>query len=175
MVPWGIARHGDGMPDYGLTAEEHAALVHELETVRARYETELAHRLRDARSFGLSTDNDDLLAVHGEAAIERARIAQLEELVYRATNVDPRDADGAAAGLGALVRVSDERDRVAAYELVGRRRPDAHGHQVTPASPLGRMLTGARVGDIVRVTLPSGRERALRVLEISYRDLADAA
>jgi hypothetical protein len=68
------------MPDYRLTAEEHAALVDELETLRARYETDLAHRLRDARSFGLSADNDDLLAVHEEAAIERARIAQLEAL-----------------------------------------------------------------------------------------------
>ena len=169
MAVGGSGRHGDYMPDR-LTAQEHAALRHELETLRVRYETEVAHRLRDARSFGRSADNDDLLAVHGEAAIERARIAQLEGLVDRATIVDPRDAGGAAAGLGALVRVSDERGRIVAYELVGRRRPDAQGDQVTPASPLGKMLIRARVG--VRVTL---RERALRVLEISYRDAADAA
>ena len=175
MAVGGSGRHGDYMPDYRLIAQEHAALMHELETLRTRYETEVAHRLRDARSFGRSADNDDLVAVHGEAAIERARIARLEGLVDRTTIVDPHDARGAAAGLGALVRVSDERGRVVAYELVGRRRPDAQGDQVTPASPLGKMLIGARVGDIVRVTLPSGRDRALRVLEISYRDAADAA
>src|SRR5829696_4019783 len=67
------------MAEHRLTAAEHVALVQELETLRARHETELAHRLRDARSFGRSADNDDLLTVLEEAAVDRARIAQLED------------------------------------------------------------------------------------------------
>jgi len=59
------------MAEHRLTAPEHAALVQELETVRARHETELARRLRHARGFGRSADSDDVLTVFEEAAIVR--------------------------------------------------------------------------------------------------------
>jgi transcription elongation factor GreA len=168
---------GDGhsMAEHRLTAAEHAALVQELETLRARHETELAHRLRDARGFGRSADNDDVLTVFEEAAIEQARIAQLEDLVQRASIVDGDDPGDGVAGLGAVVLVTGDEGRDVEYELVGRRRPDGHAQQVTPASPLGRVLVGARVGDVVRVQPPGGRERVLRVLDVTYEDVADAA
>jgi transcription elongation factor GreA len=149
-----------------LTEAEHAALVRELESLKARHQEEMAERLRVARSFSAAPDDDELLAVLEEAAIERARIAQLEELVRTAAVVDGSGTTDGTAGLGTVVRVVDDADRTTEYELVGRRRPDSHRHAVSLASPVGEALVGARRGDVVEAVLPTGRRRTLRVLDV---------
>jgi hypothetical protein len=70
-----------------LTQADFDALVHELEALRRKHRSELAWRLREARAFGSSTENDDLLAVAEDAVVEQARIAQLEELVRLAPSL----------------------------------------------------------------------------------------
>jgi transcription elongation factor GreA len=52
------------------------------------------------------------------------------------------------------------------YTLVGRRAAGAPPSHVTPASPVGRALLGARPGDVVDVSLPSGRDHRLEVLDV---------
>jgi transcription elongation factor GreA len=158
-----------------LTTAEYAALARELESLRTRHRAELAERLRLARGFGGSADNDDVLAVLEEAAVDEARIAQLEEQIRSARVIDTELAGVGAAGLGATVRVVDDGGRECDYELVGRRTPDSRRHEVTPGSPVGEALMAARAGDVVRVELPSGRVRVLEVLEVRYTDAAEAA
>jgi transcription elongation GreA/GreB family factor len=52
--------------------------------------------------------------------------------------------------------------------LIGRRRQQSTRHEITMASPVGQALQGARPGDVVHVALPSGRRRALRVLDVRH-------
>jgi transcription elongation factor GreA len=158
-----------------LTTAEYAALARELDALRSRHRLELAERLRVARGFGGAADNDDLLAVLEEAAIDEARIAQLEEEMRSARVIDPELAEVGAAGIGATVRVVDDSGRECEYDLVGRRMPDYHRHAVTPGSPVGEALMAARAGDVVHVELPSGRVRVLEVLEVRYPGAAEAA
>ena len=82
----------DGPAGIQLTETEYADLVTELETLRASHRAELAERLRNARDFGPAAENDDLHAVLEDAAIDRARIAQLEELLRFASIVERSDA-----------------------------------------------------------------------------------
>ena len=150
-----------------LTAADYAALDLELESLRSRYRIELAERLRLARGFGGAVENDDLLAVLEDAAIAEARIAQLEELMRCASVIDAGMSSDGGAGLGSIVRVTDDGGQTTEYELVGRRSPESSRHEVSPASPIGKALLGTRPGDVVRVGLPSGRDRRLQVLEVS--------
>jgi transcription elongation factor GreA len=150
-----------------LTQADFDVLVRELEALRSKHRSELAGRLREARAFGSSTENDDFVAVLEETAVVTARIAQLEELVRLATVVESAAGDG-GAGLGSTVRVTDDTGRTADYELIGRRSPGSKRHEVTLASPVGEALWGARPGDVVRVALPNGRGRALRVLDVRH-------
>jgi transcription elongation factor GreA len=173
MVAARSGSHGDapGVTDRLLTEAEYSALVHELESLRAGHRRDLAERLRIARGFSAAPDDDDLLAVLEEAAIEQARIAQLEELVRTASVVDGSAATHGTAGLGSIVRVIDGAGRTTEYELVGRRAPDSHRHAVSLASPVGKALAGARRGDVVEAVLPSGRRRRLRVLRVEPSQL----
>jgi transcription elongation factor GreA len=149
-----------------MSSAEYAALVRELESLRASHRSELAQRLHDVRAHGTTSDDDDRLAVLEEAAIDRARIAQLEGLVRCATVLDDDARFDGAAGLGSTVEVADEAGRTRKYRLIGRRTPDSPAHEVSLGSPVGKALVGARTGDVVHVGLPNGRERSLTVLGV---------
>ena len=70
------------------------------------------------------------------------------------------------ARLGSIVQVVDRAGRTTRYELVGH-TPERCPVAVTPASPTGRALWGARTGDALHVTLPNGRERRVRVTSVT--------
>jgi transcription elongation factor GreA len=150
-----------------MSSAEYAALVRELESLRASLRSELAQQLHDVRAHGVTSDDDDRLAVLEEAAIDRARIAQLEDLVRCATVLDDDAVFDGAAGLGSTVEVADEAGRTRKYRLIGRRTSDSPAGEVSLGSPVGKALAGARTGDVVHVGLPNGRERSLTVLDVS--------
>jgi transcription elongation factor GreA len=161
-------RSDDRMPanaSPGITQAEFDALATELQQLRSTYEDELAGRLRDARAYGSPGDNEDVLAVHEEVSVNAARIARLKELLRSAPIVD-RDFDGGVS-LGCTVRVADDAGRIAEYVLIGRRSEAAARHDVSSGSPVGRALLGARPGQRVHVQLPDGRDRPLRILDVT--------
>jgi transcription elongation factor GreA len=153
----------------GLTRAEFDALVTELQQLRSRHQDEFAERLRDARASGSPGDNEDVLAVHDEVSVDAVRIARLEELLRSAPIVD-REFDGCAS-VGCTVRVAGDGGRTAEYTLIGRRRESSARHEVSPGSPVGRALLGARPGQIVHVELPGGSDRALRILDVEPETL----
>jgi transcription elongation factor GreA len=173
MVP-GMDAHRIAMPTSReipptgavMSRAEYAALVRELESLRATHRSELAQRLHDVRAHGTTSDDDDRLAVLEEAAIDRARIAQLEDLVRCASVLDDDAVFDGAAGLGSTVEVADEAGRTRKYRLVGRRTSESPAQEVSLGSPVGKALVGARTGDVVHVGLPNGRERSLTVLGV---------
>jgi transcription elongation factor GreA len=152
---------------FGLTRAEFDELARELGVLRDRRQAELAERLRDARAYGSPGDNEDVLAVHEEASVLEARIGRLEELLRSAPVVD-QEFDGCAS-LGCTVRVAGPGGRVAEYVLVGRRSETSSPRDVSSGSPVGQALLGARAGQAVRVELPGGRERDLRILAVTPR------
>lgn len=74
------------------------------------------------------------------------------------------------ARLGSIIEVVDRVGRTSQYELVGP-APGPWPVAVTPASPTGGALWGARPGDAVRITLPNGRERRVRVTSATPGEL----
>jgi transcription elongation factor GreA len=150
-----------------MSGAEYAVLTRELERLRASHRSELARQLHDVRAHGTTSDDDDRLAVLEEAAIDRARIAQLEDLVRCATVLDDDAEFDGAAGVGSTVEVADEAGRTTKYRLIGRRTSESPAHDVSLGSPVGKALAGARTGDVVHVGLPNGRNRSLTVLDIS--------
>ena len=150
-----------------LTQADFDALVREIDHLRTKHRFDVERRLRDAREFGSPADNDEVLSVLEEIAVDEARISRLETLVRSTFVVDDGLASDGCAGLGCVVRVVDDAGRGTEHRLVGRRGADAGPNDVSVGSPVGQALLGTRPGDQVRVVLPSGRDRVLRVIAVT--------
>jgi transcription elongation GreA/GreB family factor len=112
-----------------------------------------------------SLDGDELLRTLREAGVEEGLIEQVAATLELAPAVEDR-VDG-GAGIGSIVTVQDRRGGTTEYELVARSAPEPRRQQSALGSPTSTALLGARPGDYVRVTLPNGRQRRVRVTGVT--------
>ncbi len=108
-------------------------------------------------------------AAYDEARMQQseneARILELEDQLERAQIIE-EDASG-GIGLGAKVRVRDEKGNERQFELVGTYEVDVLRGKISDASPIGQALSGKRAGETVTVPLPKG-PATFEVLEVKY-------
>ena len=90
-----------------------------------------------------------------EAAAERD-IRYLEARLRSAILIDPAALPTTEVAFGLIVTVVDEDGTEHRFQITGEDEADAAQGRITPQSPLARALMGARPGDVVRWTKPSG-------------------
>jgi transcription elongation factor GreA len=137
----------------------------ELAQLRRRVNEEMSQRLREARSYGDGSNNDEYHAVREDQMVLEARIASLEDTVARAEVLDEEAAVDGVAIIGSTVSIED----LASGARTRHRLADAHSADrgvISAASPMGRALIGATPGTVVTVDLPRGRSRSLRVIAV---------
>jgi transcription elongation factor GreA len=143
-----------------LTEAQKRQLEAELAELEGPRRTEVVQAIATARSFGDLSENFEYHAAKNEQGLLERRITILRSRLQSAVTVDEEAA--ATSGLvevGSKVEIEDEDGERMEVEIssVGG---------VSPDSPLGSALLGAKVGDWVDVAAPRGSWRA-RVLAIS--------
>jgi transcription elongation factor GreA len=148
-----------------VTAGAYRALEQERDSLCAE-KSQLAERLRVARTFGDSATNDEYLAMREQEAVVDARLARVEDILSRATIVDPADEDDTIA-IGSSVTVLDlGAGEPFDYVIDGAHAPVAP-NAVSALSPVGKALLGGRPGEVVTVELPrKGRTRELEIVAV---------
>jgi transcription elongation factor GreA len=158
----GTTSRSDEVP---VTAAARQVLERDLASLRAE-QRDIPARLRIAREFGDTANNDEHQAIREEEAVLAARIARLEGILMRATDVE-HARGGDSVTVGSTVTVVDVDTREKYHYVVG----SAHGvlsrGTVSALSPVGQALLGRRVNERVSVHLPQGRRRELELREIS--------
>lgn len=156
----GIARSPRPM----ITHPRERALRAELERLRHELDVEFAARLREARSFGEVSNNDDYLQIKEEKEVLASRIASLEAVLSSAKVIAEDEGDRATVVIGVPVKVKDlSSGAVDEYLLIGDFEPPSSS-AASAGSPVGRALIGRAVGDEVEVELPGGRKRRLKIV-----------
>ena len=116
-----------------------------------------------ARAHGDLSENAEYDSAKEEQGKSEARIRQLEEMLWRAEVGEAPSGDVVAAG---TVVTTEDDDGDTDTFLVGSREDHPEGMSVVSAqSPLGRALTGAKVGDTVSYQAPAG------TFSVTVRDL----
>jgi transcription elongation factor GreA len=135
-----------------LTLEQKTQLEAELAELEGPKRAEMA--IKTARGFGDLSENFEYHAAKNEQGLLERRITILRDRLQRAVIVD-EEAAAASSVVAVGSRVSIEPDDGEAMEVeissVGG---------VSPDSPLGKALLGAKVGDEVVVAAPQGEWRA---------------
>ncbi|HEY5548529.1 MAG TPA: transcription elongation factor GreA [Coriobacteriia bacterium] len=153
--------------DIALTVEGQQKLedeLHFLETTRRR---EVGQRIKEAKEFGDISENSEYDDAKNEQAMVETRILEVNQILAHATIISaPKKNDKVA--LGSKVELSDGDGDSMMYRIVGSAEADPTNNKISNESPVGQAVLGRKKGDIVPVTLPSGKTTNYTVVSIHH-------
>ena len=139
-----------------LTAEGHASLSAELESLKAQ-RPRIAEELRRAMMDKDFRENAPLDAARERQAHVEGRIRQLETILKHAEVVGAEAAPGAKTHLGSAVILRDLASGSAVhYMLVSPSEVSPAEGKISIASPVGKALLNRTVGEEVEISVPAG-------------------
>ncbi len=132
----------------------------ELEDLKTRGRVDIARRIEAARELGDLSENGDYHAAKEEQGKMEGRIGRLSVILGNAKVVEEGDADAGVVRVGCVVSVRYEGDTDIEKYLVGSIEERGTEHPVmSPGSPLGQAMLGAKPGDVVSYEAPGGQLR----------------
>jgi transcription elongation factor GreA len=136
-----------------MTQAQREQLEAELAELEGPRRAEVVEAIATARGYGDLSENFEYHAAKNEQGLLEHRIRQLRDRLHRSVLIDEQAAGSDTVGVGSTVRIVDEDGEELTVEIssVGG---------VSPDSPLGRALLGAKAGDEVDVDAPRGAWRA---------------
>ena len=153
--------------DVLLTPEGLDKLKKEIEYLSNEKRREVAERIKEAREFGDISENSEYDDAKNEQAMLEARIASLEDKLRSATVIDASELTSDVVRVGSLVSVKDESSgKSLKYTIVGSTEADPSQNRLSNESPVGQALLGRKKGDSVKVQLPNGKNRDLKITKI---------
>lgn len=134
-----------------LTAAQRLALEAELADMEGPQRAAAIEAIATARGYGDLSENFEYHAAKNDQGLLEARITKLRRKLHDSVTVEHTSTD--TVGVGSIVEIADEQGEKMEIEIssVGG---------VSPDSPLGSALMGARVGGGVDVPAPRGAWRA---------------
>jgi transcription elongation factor GreA len=141
-----------------LTQAQKEQLEAELAELEGPRRAAVVEAIKTARGFGDLSENFEYHAAKNEQGLLERRIRVLRNRLSRSVVVDDEAAADGSVTIGSRVELEDEQGGRLEVEIssVGG---------VSPDSPVGRALMGAKVGDEVEIDAPSGSWRA-RILSV---------
>ena len=127
---------------------------------------DIARKIEAARELGDLKENGDYHAAKDFQGHMEARIRQLAGMIEDAVIVDTTDGDIVEPGSTVQLRYDGDDDADTYFYGSVEERGVEHDI-ISPRSPLGVSLSGAKVGDKVSFTSPTGIELTVEVVSIS--------
>jgi len=149
-----------------LTAEGQTRLEEELrhlETVRRR---EVGERIKEAKEFGDISENSEYDDAKNEQAWVESRIIEVNAILANATIIES-PASSSKVNLGSKVELVDSTGDIHKYQIVGSAEADPAHDRISNESPVGQAIMGAKKGETVKVTTPSGKLLEYTIKKIS--------
>lgn len=141
-----------------VTKEGLKSLQDELENLSTVRRRQVAERLKEAISYGDLSENSEYEEAKNEQAFVEGRIIELEEMIKSAKVVDATGHSKQVVEIGTKVKIRDVKKKTDLdLMLVGSTESDPFAGKISNEAPLGSALIGAKVGDTVTVTMPSGK------------------
>lgn len=138
-----------------LTKEGLEELKNELEKLKKEDRVEIAERLKRAKEFGDLSENSEYIDAKDAQAKLETRIFELEEML-RNISLIKKNRNKDFVSIGSTIEVQ-KNGKAARYTIMGSEEADPEANKISNESPLGRAFIGKRVGEVVKVEIPSGK------------------
>lgn len=150
-----------------VTQQGFDKLKAEIEDLSGRGRREIAERIKEARDFGDIAENAEYDSAKNEQAMLEARIASLEEKMRNVKILDLKGLENDVVQVGTTVHLKDQKtSKSVKYQIVGSTEADPLGGKLSNESPIGKALIGHKRNDIVKVPVPRGPQRQLKITKI---------
>ncbi|MEN8241685.1 MAG: transcription elongation factor GreA [Chloroflexota bacterium] len=141
-----------------LTKQGFKKLEEELLFLRTDKRKEVAARLHEAAesSLGEFVEDPEFEAAKNEQSFVEGRIRELELLLANAKVIKKSRKKNGLVEIGSTVVIKEGRRTEEKYLIVGAAEANPRDGKISHASPLGQALLGAKAGQKVEVSAPSG-------------------
>jgi len=141
-----------------LTKQGFKKLEKELLFLRTDKRKEVAARLHEAAesSLGEFVEDPEFEAAKNEQSFVEGRIRELELLLANAKVITKSRKKNGLVEVGSTVVIKEGRRTEEKYLIVGAAEANPREGKISHASPLGQALLGAKAGQKVEVSAPSG-------------------
>ncbi len=149
-----------------LTQQGKQDLENELHELKVNKRKEVAEKIKEARAQGDLSENAEYDAAMDEQRDIEARIEEIEKILNNAEIIDADDVDLEMVNIGCHVKILDvELEEEIEYDIVGSTQANSLKGSISNESPLGSVLIGSKIGDIVVASTEFG-DFEYKVLEI---------
>ncbi len=150
-----------------VSKEGYKKLEEDLEYLVTVRRSEVAAKLKEARSFGDLSENAEYDEAKNEQGILEARITELEQMIANAVIVDDDAISSEEITIGSKIKLQDlELDTIETLQIVGSTESDPDSGKISDDSPIGKAALKKKAGEIFEVEAPVGLLK-FKVLEIS--------
>ena len=141
-------------------------LQEEISALEIELRIELPREILRARAHGDLSENAEYHAAKERQAWVNARLNQMQGRLRELSMVDMSTIPRDRVGLGSVVEVLDiDKDEKLHYTMVTSEDVDVSKGMISTTSPIGRGLLGKKVGDTVKIQVPTGT-REMEIVEL---------
>ncbi|HPR79369.1 MAG TPA: transcription elongation factor GreA [Candidatus Limiplasma sp.] len=150
-----------------LTKEGYKKLEAELDHYISVRRNEIADQIAIARGFGDLSENAEYDEAKNEQSRIEAKIVEMENTLRNCIVVDDDDVNTETIGVGNMVKVMNQTlKKEQTFTIVGANETNPKEMKISSDSPIGAMLLGKKVGQVVPIETPGGVVK-MKVLEIT--------
>jgi transcription elongation factor GreA len=148
------------------TAHGKKVLEKRLEELISKRE-EVAHKICEARELGDLKENAEYAAAREEQSNLEDEIAGIHEKLPILKMFSYSKVDTSCVNIGARVQIEDvSTKKKQEWTITGVIENDPENSYISNEAPLGKLLLGKKVGDIVEIFTPIGKNR-YKIVKIS--------
>ena len=154
--------------EYQMTQEGYDQLVEELEHYKKVKRPEVIEKIKVARSFGDLSENSEYDAAKDEQGFIEQRILEMEQMIRYAVIIE-LDEKSSAIRLGNTVTYQElPNGATETDKIVCSAEANPFEYKISNESPVAQALLGKEVGDVAKVSLPTGPEDSMeiKILEV---------
>ncbi len=150
-----------------ITKEGLEKLKKELDALVYVERPAISRLIGEARDKGDLAENSEYHAAKEAQGMLEMKIASLETLISKARIIDNFNSDSSEVRLLTRIKIKNQGTNTdMEYIIVPESEADFKSGKISVGSPIAKGLLGKKVGDVVRIKVPSG-EIILEILNIS--------
>jgi transcription elongation factor GreA len=140
------------------TEEGFKKLTEELDQLKGIERSKISAQIAEARDKGDLSENAEYDAAKEAQGLLELKISKLETIVANARIIDESQLDTSKALILSKVKIKNLANKMEMeYTLVSEKEANLKEKKISVDSPIGNALLGKSKGDVVEVTVPTGK------------------